>query len=438
MSKAVAPPPPATSWRSDVRRWSPTGSGAALTLVLVLGLACTGPAAHIAGGDSLPIPQIRLNPQAHATGVGTIDLVGLPLDALSAVRGATLTADEWTEWLRVSVAGPDEDVWNLPPVLGTYSVSHDAIRFSPLFDFDPGRSYRVVFAPSRLPARLDGVSGAWRLRSIDVTIGEPALDLRPATTVVEVYPTSDVVPENLLRLYVYFSAPMGLKGGAEFVHLLDGNGDPVKDPFLPLDVALWNEDRTRYTLLFDPGRVKRGILPNERMGRPITAGVTYTLVVDREWRDGSGLPLVEPFTRRFTVGPPDDRAIDPAEWQVAPPVAGTNDPIVVSLLRPLDYALLRRAIFVATARGDLVDGDTDIGAAETQWSFTPREPWGTREYRLVVLPILEDPAGNRVGRPFELPSSEVAGRQAPSRSVEPERKSRASGASVPFLPRPER
>ena len=395
-----------------------------MTLVLAVGLACSDTSGHLAGGDSAQVVQIRLHPQRDASGASTINLVGLPVDALSAVRDAALTSDEWTAWFRVSVASGGEDVWKQPPVLGSYSVSSDAIQFSPLFDFDPGRSYRVIFDPSRLPLRLNGVHGAWRSRSLEMTVREPAPDLPPATTVVEVYPTADVVPENLLRLYVSFSGPMGLKGGADHVHILDGNGHVVEDPFLPLDIALWNTDRSRYTLLFDPGRVKRGILPNQRMGRPLTAGRTYTLVIDREWRDASGRPLVESFRRQFTVGPPDHRALDPTVWQVTPPVAGTRDPVVVSLPRPLDYALLRRALLVATARGDVVDGETAIEAAETRWIFTPREPWRPREYRLVVRRVLEDPAGNRVGRPFELTSSEEAGPQG-----EP------SGTSVPFLPR---
>ena len=265
MSDAAGSLTPAAGSRRNFGRWCSTRIGVALTLVLAVGLACRDTSPHLAGSDSAQILQIQLNPQRDATGARTIDVVGLPADALSAVRAAALTSDEWAGWLRASVAGSDEDVWNHPPVLGTYSVSNDAIHFSPLFDFDPGRSYRVVFDPSRLPARLNGVNGDWRSRSIEVTVREPAPDLRPATRVVEVYPTcwttptADVVPENLLRLYVYFSAPMGFRGGAEYVYLLDGDGHIVEDPFLPLDVALWNGDRTRYTLLFDPGRVKRGI-----------------------------------------------------------------------------------------------------------------------------------------------------------------------------------
>ena len=91
------------------------------------------------------------------------------------------------------------------------------------------------------------------------------------TIVDRVYPTGDVVPENQLRLYVHFSAPMGLKGGLDYIKLLDDRGVEVKDPFLPLDTEFWNGDRTRFTVFFDPGRVKRGILPEQGNG-PVAHG----------------------------------------------------------------------------------------------------------------------------------------------------------------------
>ena len=75
----------------------------------------------------------------------------------------------------------------------------------------------------------------------------PALDREPSTRVAAVYPTGPEVPENHLRLYIVFSAPMGLGSGNAHVRLLDERGDPVADAFLPLDVDLWNADRTRYT-----------------------------------------------------------------------------------------------------------------------------------------------------------------------------------------------
>ena len=388
-----------------------------LTVVLALGPACGGSSSVGAGGDPVDTPRIELQ-SGDVTGSSTVVLKGLPADDLSAVRDAALTSDEWSALFRVSVAGA-ADLRSRPSVLGIYSVSDGTIHFSPLYDFDPGRGYRVVFDPSRLPERLSRLNGAAWSRTLDVTVREPAPDLQPTTAVVQVYPTAEVLPANLLRLYVYFSAPMGMKGGADYIRLLDEDGHAVDDPFLPLDLALWNADRTRYTLLFDPGRVKRGILPNEQMGRSISTGRTYTLVISREWRDASGLPLRAPFSRQFSVGPPENRGIDPSEWQVVTPLAGTHEPLVVSFRRPLDYALLQRTLVVTTAEGARVDGEIETKVAETRWIFKPREPWRTSTYHLTALPVLEDPAGNRVGRPFEVALSERTARpgEAPEARV---------------------
>ena len=168
-----------------------------------------------------------------------------------------------------------------------------------------------------------------------------------------------------------------------------------------MDVELWNEDRTRYTVLFDPGRVKRGILPNEEMGRSLVAGKHYTLVVDAGWRDGAGQPLVAEFRREFRVGPSEEQAIDPATWRIEAPLAGTEDPLVVSFPRSLDYGLLQRALTVSL-RGGRVPGEVRLDAGETRWLFTPNERWRTGEYQLHASSILEDVAGNRIGRPFEV------------------------------------
>ena len=373
---------------------------------LALAAACATPAGQHSGADGAPGIRIELQPPSSSTGRTTVAVIGLAATALAAVRDAGLTPSEWAGWFRVSVAETSDAAWGQPGVLGSYSVSHDTVQFSPLFGFDPGRSYLVVVDPARLPARIDHTHGGWPALPIQTAVGESAPEPRPATSVVEVYPTVDVVPENLLRLYIYFSAPMGLRGGLDHIHLLDADGQELADAFLPLDVALWNDDRTRYTLLFDPGRVKRGILPHEEVGQPLIDGRAYTLVVDSDWRDTNGRPLVESFRRRFNVGPSEHRAIDPTEWRISPPTTGTLDPVVVSLSRPLDYALLQRSVVITTTADEVLDGVVTIGAAETEWVFTPHATWETATYHVVALPVLEDPAGNRVGRPFETASSD--------------------------------
>jgi hypothetical protein len=154
-------------------------------------------------------------------------------------------------------------------------------------------------------------------------------------------------------------------------------------------------------VFFDPGRQKRGIAPIAAMGRSLTEGKTYTLVVDAEWLDGNGLKLKAPFRRSFQVGPADLQPLDPKSWKIQAPPAGSREPLVVAFPEALDHGLLLRAMGVA-AGGAAVPGEVAVGEREVQWSFTPREAWKPGGYAIVAFAMLEDLAGNRIGRPFEV------------------------------------
>jgi hypothetical protein len=43
-----------------------------------------------------------------------------------------------------------------------------------------------------------------------------------------------------------------------------------------------------------------------------------------------------------------------------------------------------------------------IGPGETEWRFQPTQPWTAGDHRVVVDMALEDLAGNRIGRPFDV------------------------------------
>jgi hypothetical protein len=159
-------------------------------------------------------------------------------------------------------------------------------------------------------------------------------------------------------MYIEFSAPMGLRSGIENLTLLDDQGREVSGAFLPLDYEFWNRDHTRFTVFFDPGRVKRGILPNRQLGRALTAGKTYRLLVRADWRDGNGLPLKEPFTRTFTIGAADMRPLDAAEWRITAPAAGDRAALAVTFPEPMDHGLLHRALAVRHSGQVLVTGET--------------------------------------------------------------------------------
>jgi hypothetical protein len=47
-------------------------------------------------------------------------------------------------------------------------------------------------------------------------------------------------------------------------------------------------------------------------------------------------------------------------------------------------------------------GTINIAREETEWRFTPREPWVSGGYQLVVDTALEDLAGNHIGQPFDI------------------------------------
>ena len=346
----------------------------AVALVVIAGCSRDGSFTSTA-----PAPRIVLNTD---TPRPTIDVVDVPDPALIEL-GTLDTREQWVEVLKISV-GPSQ-----PAMLGQYAIEDGRIRFTPMFPLDRGRQYHVAFIPP----------GG---QPVTAAVGLPAADTTPTTTVSQVYPSSEVVPENQLRLYVHVSAPMGMRGGLDFVKLFDEAGKEVIDPFLPLDAEFWNDDRTRYTVFFDPGRQKRGIPVIEGMGRSLTEGKSYTLVVDSAWPDGNGLPLRTTYKRTFKVGPPDERPLDPKAWTIFPPAANAISPLRIVFPEPLDHGLLLRALGVLGINRRPMEGEVKISADETEWSFTPVDAWAPGAYNVLAFASLEDLAGNRIGRAFEV------------------------------------
>jgi hypothetical protein len=180
--------------------------------------------------------------------------------------------------------------------------------------------------------------------------------------------------------------------------------------------VFWSPDRRRYTVFFDPGRVKDGILPNKQKGRPLRAGHTYTLVIGREWRDGEGLPLKEEFRHELKVGPARMQALDTATWVITPPPSGSVAPLVVTFREPLDRGLLMRALGVRK-NGSPVAGEIRIEEGERRWMFTPGQPWSAGAYELLALSILEDVAGNQIGRAFEVENFDTVDKDPDPKTV---------------------
>ena len=134
-----------------------------------------------------------------------------------------------------------------------------SLVFRPRFPLSPGMHVRAVFQPP------DG-------ERVESTFDIPAAAPLTATTrVAQVYPTSGVLPANALKLYIYFSAPMRKGDSWKHLHLLR-DGVPVEYPFLELDQELWDRDQRRFTVLFDPGRIKRGLASLAEAGPALEEG----------------------------------------------------------------------------------------------------------------------------------------------------------------------
>jgi hypothetical protein len=315
----------------------------------------------------------------------TITVTGLSKESLATL--ARLDAAKWPVVFSVHVQRPGKATEGQPAVLGTARIDKDILRFTPRFPLTPGVRYSVTLT---LPGG----------KHVETTLSLPKTDRKPSANVANVFPSGDKLPENLLKFYIHFSAPMDRGNSYRHIELLDDKGKAVELPFLELDQELWNPEGTRLTLFLDPGRVKRGLKPREDSGPALEEGNRYTLVIGRAWKDAEGTPLKEGFRKRFSVTAPDTTQPDPKTWKLVAPAGAAA--LKVTFPEPMDRALLERMLWVVDARGKAVPGKFAVEAKETVWAFTPTRAWKPGKYHLVADTRLEDRSGNSIGRPFEV------------------------------------
>jgi hypothetical protein len=294
------------------------------------------------------------------------------------------TPQQWGQIFSIQV-----DLADVPPLLGSYHLEQGALVFVPQYPVQAGVPYRATF---KVPGR-DAVVQRFAI---------PKPDMTPTTIVERMYPSASVLPENQLKFYIYFSAPMSRGEAYSRVHLLDENGKEVERPFLTLTEELWDPQGVRFTLFFDPGRVKRGLVPHNELGTPLNEGHRYTFVIDHDWLDAEGKTLKADFKKSFNAVAADRKALDEGLWKIVAPKAGTADAVAVEFPEPMDYALLQRQLGILDASGNVVEGRVEIDRDETRWRFIPRTLWKAGSYKVQVGTVVADLAGNMVDHPFDV------------------------------------
>jgi hypothetical protein len=362
-----------------------------LTWTAALALATGFPVAS--QGQSAPT-DIAIRWEHDGTGrTRLVSVERLTTEMVKALEASSLTPEAWAEIFSIRVETTEGQPIDRPAMLGTYQVVANSIQFKPRFPLDLGRTYVATFRPSRIPGG-SGTDFVWR--HLDEK------PVRPATVVARVTPSTDQVPENLLKFYLYFSSPMSRGEVYDRVRLLKPDGEAVQFPFLRVVEELWDPSGTRLTLLIDPGRIKRGLKPREQFGPVLEAGRTYSLVIDAAWLDAEGNPLGTSFRKTFRTGPADEIQPDPKNWAITRPRAASREPLEIRFPESLDRGLIESGLTLLSPAGEEVAGHLEIDLDETRWRFTPDAPWVEGEYVLQVDNEIEDLAGNSIRRPFEV------------------------------------
>ncbi len=316
---------------------------------------------------------------------------------------------------------PTTEDGKLPSVLGGSFLEGKALVFRPRFPLRLGQAYRAEF----LSLHSDRA-----MTRYDFTL--PKSSPLSATCVVGIFPSTSKLPQNLLKFYLHFSAPMQQGDVYRFIELSAIDGKRLELPFLELAEELWDQSGMRLTLLLDPARVKRGLAPREHDGAIFENGNAYRLTIRPDWPDANGFPLERVAVKDFVIAEEDFEQPKPEKWIIKIPMA-LNDIVAIDsqiqknsrplpavqvlFPEPLDHAMLGHSLSVWDAQGQLVLGESIIEDHERCWQFYPKSRLQPGEYTLRINLLLEDVAGNSVQRAFEVYSGAVTTQSVPVESL---------------------
>lgn len=218
--------------------------------------------------------------------------------------------------------------------------------------------------------------------------------------ILAVYPSSDTLPENLLRFYVQFSKSMKAVNNLENIKLINEEGQEIKGAIFNNVYELWDKEQKQLTLILDPSRVKTGLITHNNLGRALKHGKQFKLVIEKAV-DIYGNETNEPFLKSFHVIKADRKMPDVSKWIVTSPKAGTKNSVILNFPQILDRMSLLNKIRIKDANNEIIKGTIEIVEQEKQWEFYPKNKWKKGSYSIQVSSRLEDPSGNNLNGLFD-------------------------------------
>lgn len=292
---------------------------------------------------------------------------------------------DYSSLIAVYVGGASDCCRNKSPIASRYEHVGGKIRLWPIYDFIEGQTYVVKH-------RAKHGGAAFQLTEFKIRSKQSAA----LAEVNAIYPSGETLPENTLRFYIFFSEPMQPHVANDYIKLIDSAGHVDDAAFMKFKQELWSADRTRLTILFDPGRIKRGVATNIRLGPALSEGYKYTLKIDKDWPTASGKLLHKNFEKHFIVVPPIRTRVNPTLWQINAPHKNTKDSLSITFDRAMDCALVKRMVSLQNANGKQIKGVIKSLKQEKVWEFSPEHPWKDNYIYLKVQANVEDVSGNNM------------------------------------------
>ncbi|WP_276391454.1 hypothetical protein [Eudoraea chungangensis] len=275
--------------------------------------------------------------------------------------------------------------YNTNAIQGSYKTEGKFLMFKPYFPFEIGTDYIVK-------TRRVRTDNEYHYQTFNLGEKKSAGESK----VMRIFPEAHQLPDNILRFYIYFNTPMKKGQALDHIKLIDAEGNIDEHAFMEFKQELWSADGKRLTLLFDPGRIKRGVSTNLERGPALLEGNPYTLKISSSWQDVYGQPLSSTHKKEIQVVKGYRQQLALNDWKLTFPLANSLNALIIDFDRTMDHALLQSMLKLVDSLGNNISGKWEVSKEAVSVQFIPESQWKKGNYQIIIDSRLEDVAGNNL------------------------------------------